>query len=135
MAPLELKPEDRGKADAAYDQYALSISGTNNRPTSAHSLRNLTPHSPLPTRKSSPPKSKPVGTCFAERLNATPVTWMGPKLLPEIQRRLRFASSFAPGRTTNLRRRGSLIVGALRLPTSAGWQTVAGFKKLSEDNA
>jgi cytochrome c peroxidase len=25
MAPLELKPEDRGKADAAYDQYALSI--------------------------------------------------------------------------------------------------------------
>jgi len=35
----------------------------------------------------------------------------------------------------SLRRRGSLIVGALGLPTGAGWQTVAGFQKLSENNA
>ena len=35
----------------------------------------------------------------------------------------------------SLRRRGSLIVGTLGLPTGAGWQTVAGFQKLSENNA
>jgi transposase len=35
----------------------------------------------------------------------------------------------------SLRRRGSLIVGALGLPTSAAWQTVAGFQKLSKNNA
>jgi len=35
----------------------------------------------------------------------------------------------------SLRRRGPLIVGALGLPTSAGWQTVAGFQKLSKNNA
>jgi hypothetical protein len=35
----------------------------------------------------------------------------------------------------SLRRRGSLIVGALGLLTGAGWQTVAGFQKLSENNA
>ena len=35
----------------------------------------------------------------------------------------------------SLRRRGSLIVGALGLPTGAGRQTVAGFQKLSENNA
>jgi transposase len=35
----------------------------------------------------------------------------------------------------SLRRRGSLIVGALGLPTGAVWQTVAGFQKLSENNA
>jgi len=34
----------------------------------------------------------------------------------------------------SLRRRGSLIVGALGLPTGVGWQTVAGFQKLSENN-
>ena len=50
-----------------------------------------------------------------------------------------FASSFAAGRTANrltrglqsLRRRVSLIAGALGLPTGAGWQTVAGFQNLS----
>src|SRR5215471_2574162 len=35
----------------------------------------------------------------------------------------------------SLRRRGSLIVGALGLPTGAGRQTVAGFQKLSKNNA
>jgi hypothetical protein len=35
----------------------------------------------------------------------------------------------------SLRRRGSLIVGALGLSTGVGWQTVAGFQKLSENNA
>src|SRR5215831_11421618 len=35
----------------------------------------------------------------------------------------------------SLRRRGSLIVGALGLPTGVGWRTVAGFQKLSENNA
>jgi hypothetical protein len=35
----------------------------------------------------------------------------------------------------SLRRRGSLIVGALGLPTGVGWQRVAGFQKLSENNA
>ena len=35
----------------------------------------------------------------------------------------------------SLRRRGSLIVGAFGLPTGAGWQTVAGFQKLSENKA
>jgi cytochrome c peroxidase len=32
MAPLELKPEDRGKADAAYDQYALAITAYEQSP-------------------------------------------------------------------------------------------------------
>lgn len=32
MAPLELKPEDRGRADAAYDQYALSITAYEQSP-------------------------------------------------------------------------------------------------------
>jgi cytochrome c peroxidase len=32
MAPLELKPDDRGKADAAYDQYALSITAYEQSP-------------------------------------------------------------------------------------------------------
>jgi hypothetical protein len=35
----------------------------------------------------------------------------------------------------SLRRCGSLIVGPLGLPTGAVWQTVAGFQKLSENNA
>jgi hypothetical protein len=34
----------------------------------------------------------------------------------------------------SLHRRGSLILGALGLPTGAGWQTVAGFQKLSGRN-
>jgi len=32
LAPLELKPEDRGKADAAYDQYGLSMSAYEHSP-------------------------------------------------------------------------------------------------------
>ena len=32
MAPLELKPEDRGKANAAYDQYALAITAYEQSP-------------------------------------------------------------------------------------------------------
>ena len=32
MAPLQLKPEDRGQADAAYDQYALSITAYEQSP-------------------------------------------------------------------------------------------------------
>ena len=32
MAPLDLKPEDRGKADAAYDQYALAITAYEESP-------------------------------------------------------------------------------------------------------
>ena len=35
----------------------------------------------------------------------------------------------------SLRRRGSLLVGALEVTTSAKWKTVAGFQKLSENNA
>jgi transposase len=35
----------------------------------------------------------------------------------------------------SLRRRGSLFVGALEVTTSAKWKTVAGFQKLSENNA
>jgi transposase len=35
----------------------------------------------------------------------------------------------------SLRRRGSLLVGALALPTGGGWKPVAGFQKLSENNA
>jgi len=34
----------------------------------------------------------------------------------------------------SLRRRGSLLAGALGLPTLAGWKSVAGFQKLSENN-
>ena len=35
----------------------------------------------------------------------------------------------------SLRRRGSLLVGALGVTTSAPWKTVAGFQKLSEHNS
>jgi transposase len=35
----------------------------------------------------------------------------------------------------SLRRRGSLFAGALGLATGAGWKTVAGFQKFSENNA
>ena len=34
----------------------------------------------------------------------------------------------------SLRRRGSLLVAALGVTTSATWKTVAGFQKLSENN-
>ena len=35
----------------------------------------------------------------------------------------------------SLRRRGSLLGGALTLATNVGWKAVAGFQKLSENNA
>lgn len=35
----------------------------------------------------------------------------------------------------SLRRRGSLLAGALGLPTGVGWKSVGGFQKLSENNA
>jgi hypothetical protein len=35
----------------------------------------------------------------------------------------------------SLRRRGSLLAAALGPATSAGWKSVAGFQKLSENNA
>ena len=35
----------------------------------------------------------------------------------------------------SLRRRGSLLGSALGLPTGGGWKIVAGFQKLSENNA
>ena len=35
----------------------------------------------------------------------------------------------------SLRRRGSLLAGVLGTPTGVGWKSVAGFQKLSENNA
>jgi hypothetical protein len=42
----------------------------------------------------------------------------------------RFLSRFSP-----LRRRGSLLAGVPGTPTGVGWKSVAGFQKLSENNA
>ena len=35
----------------------------------------------------------------------------------------------------SLRRRGSLLAGVLGTPTDVGWKSVAGFQRLSDNNA